>query len=419
MDPSTNDILLEARRTLENSDVSESQRKELLALLEILSNAMEGAATNGGDADGVSSDSSASSLVSTQALLTLLKQQTAELDALRKLSLSLTSSLDMTTVLDALTHEAMQLVKETNAVHIFLYHNDQLEFGAALLKDGSTKSISMPRENGITYTVARSGEVLVVEDMESHPLYDSSPVKWKGSIISIPLKVSNHTVGVMNLSRYTKGGFTQSEQRLLAMLAGQAAVAISNASLHQLISRKAYSDTVTGLPNRRALDERLEREIASSRRTEKPFGLVMMDLDGFKNVNDTYGHSVGDQVLRVFFNYMGQGLRSSDFLCRYGGDELTLLMSQTNLPSALLVTDKIADKVKRFFFNAPDGNKIRLGLSGGVAIYPTHGRTSPELLRAADEALYRAKRHQRGAFAVARIGTGPFTMSPPTPKRPD
>jgi diguanylate cyclase (GGDEF)-like protein len=117
---------------------------------------------------------------------------------------------------------------------------------------------------------------------------------------------------------------------------------------------------------------------------------------------------------------MGQGLRSSDFLARYGGDELTLIMSHTNLPSALLVTDKITEKVKRFFFTAPDGGKIRLGISGGVAIYPAHGRSAPELLRAADEALYRAKRHERGTFVVARIGTGPLvgTDSPTMPIKP-
>jgi diguanylate cyclase (GGDEF)-like protein len=305
----------------------------------------------------------------------------------------------------------MRLLENARAAHIFLYRNGALEFGSALQSDGNTKSIAMPRKDGVTYSAAHLGKIIVVESMRSDPLYESAPRDWEGSIISIPLKTNDIVVGVMNLSRYITGGFSDSEQRLLGLLADQAAVAISNATLHQMISRKAYSDTVTGLPNRRALDERLEREIVNARRTEKPFGLVMMDLDGFKHVNDTYGHSLGDQVLRVFFNYMGQGLRSSDFLARYGGDELTLIMSQTNLPSALLVTDKVTEKVKRFFFTGPDNIKIRLGVSGGVAIYPAHGRSAPELLRAADEALYRAKRHQRGTFVVARIGTGPLTLS--------
>lgn len=409
MTPTTREILAEARQALEKSGVDGNDRKEILTLLDILLSAVE---QSGGEEEdtGQVSRSLASSLVSSQALLTLLKQQAAELDALRKLSLNLTSSLDMPTVLEALAHEAMRLLENARAAHIFLYRNGALEFGSALQSDGNTKSIAMPRKDGVTYSAAHLGKIIVVENMRSDPLYESAPRDWEGSIISIPLKINDSVVGVMNLSRHITGGFSDSEQRLLGLLADQAAVAISNATLHQMISRKAYSDTVTGLPNRRALDERLEREIVNARRTEKPFGLVMMDLDGFKQVNDTYGHSLGDQVLRVFFNYMMQGLRSTDFLARYGGDELTLIMSQTNLPSAMMVTDKITEKVKRFFFTAPDGTKIRLGLSGGVAIYPAHGRSAPELLRAADEALYQAKRHQRGTFFVARINTGPLTF---------
>jgi diguanylate cyclase (GGDEF)-like protein len=217
-------------------------------------------------------------------------------------------------------------------------------------------------------------------------------------------------VGVMNLSRSKTGGFTASELRLLNLLSDQAAVAISNASLHQIISRKAYSDTVTGLPNRRALDERLEREFQTSRRTGQSFAIIMMDLDGFKNVNDTYGHGVGDQVLRVFFSYMAQGLRGTDFLARYGGDELTLIMSQTSLPAALIVGEKIVEQVTKFTFNAPDHSAIKLGISGGIAVYPTHGNTAADLLRAADEALYRAKRHARGKFLVAKGLTAPLSF---------
>jgi diguanylate cyclase (GGDEF)-like protein len=316
----------------------------------------------------------------------------------------------MPTVLDAIVHEAMRLVNNTRAVHIYLYKNNKLEFGAALQADGSVHSISEPRENGLTYAVARGGETIVVENIQGHPLYKNAPLDWSGSIIGIPLKMEQNVVGVMNLSRSTLGGFSESELRLLNLLSDQAAVSISNASLHQIISRKAYSDTVTGLPNRRALDERLDREFQTARRTGQPFSIIMMDLDGFKLVNDTYGHGVGDQVLRVFFNYMAQGLRSADFLARYGGDELTLIMSQTSLPSALIVGEKIVEQVAKFHFKAPDQAAIKLGISGGIAVYPMHGNTSADLLRAADEALYRAKRHARGKFLVAKGLTAPLNI---------
>lgn len=405
------ETLKEAKRSLEKGGIEPNDREELIALLGILISAIDKA--GGNEEDEELSLSLASSLVSSQALLSLLKQQSAELDALRKLSLNLTSSLDMPTVLDAIVQEAMRLVNNTRAVHIFLYRNQVLEFGAALKSDGSTTLFSVPRQDGLTYAVARGEKTIVVEDMKSHPIYQNAPSSWEGSIIGIPLKMNKQVVGVMNLSRSIAGGFTSSELRLLNLLADQAAVAISNASLHQQISRKAYSDTVTGLPNRRALDERLEKELQMSRRSGQSFAIIMMDLDGFKAVNDTYGHTLGDQVLRVFFNYMAQGMRTTDFLARYGGDELTLIMSQTNLASAVLVGEKITEKMKKFFFKAPDDKRITLGISGGIAVYPTHGHTAAELLRAADEALYRAKRHERGRFLEAKGEPGAL----PTPFR--
>jgi diguanylate cyclase (GGDEF)-like protein len=400
-------VLEEARRSLEKSGIDANDREELLSLLGILISAIERVDVPE-DKDELSV-SLATSLVSSQALLSLLKQQTAELDALRKLSLNLTSSLDMPTVLDAITHESMHLVHNTRAVHIFLYKDGTLEFGSALQFDGKSEPIASPRENGLTYTVAREGKTIVVENIQDHPIYKNTPLDWSGSIIGIPLKMEETVVGVMNLSRSTTGGFTSAEMRLMSLLADQAAVAISNASLHQMISRKAYSDTVTGLPNRRALDERLEQEVLLARRTGQTFAIIMMDLDGFKAVNDTYGHALGDQVLRVFFSYMAYGLRSTDFLARYGGDELTLIMSQTALPSAVLVGQKITEKMGKFFFKAPDDNRITLGISGGIAIYPMHGRTATDLMRAADEALYRAKRHDRGNFVVAKGLTAPLS----------
>lgn len=401
--------LEDARWLLENSEIAPNCHEDLLALLNILIAAIEKADV-AEDKDELPL-SLASSLVSSQALLALLKQQTAELDAIRKLSLNLTSSLDMSTVLEAIAQEAMRLVDNARTVHIFLYRNNALEFGTALNADGSMTTFFAPRQNDLTYAVARSGTTIIVEDMHTHELFKNAPAKWSGSILGIPLKVNGRVVGVMNLSRSTVGGFTSAELRLLNMLAEQAAVAISNAMLHQTISRKAYIDTVTGLPNRRALDERLEKEVVQARRNGQPLAIIIMDLDGFKSVNDTYGHTVGDRVLRVFFNYMAQELRATDFLARYGGDELTLIMSQTALPAAMRVGDKILEKVKEFSFEAPNKSRITLGVSGGIAVYPMHGRTAAELLRAADEALYRAKRHHRGRFLVAKGLSGPLNST--------
>ena len=401
-------VLNQARKSLEKGSLSNTEKDELLKILDIL--ILSIAMHSPPEEWESGSLTLAENIVSSQALLTLAKQQADELDTLKKLSLNLTSNLDLPTVLDAVVREAMGLVTNTRAAHIFLYINNKLEFGAALDMAGErNKAYSEPRESGLTYTVARKGETVMVEDMKTHPLYKDAPPEWSGSIVGIPLKIDQRVVGVMNLSRDSLGIFSALELRLLSLLANQAAVAISNASLLQTLSKKAYSDTITGLPNRRALDERLDAEIINARRTGSSFAVVMMDLDGFKRVNDTYGHEMGDLVLRAVFNVIAVGIRSSDFIARYGGDELTLLLHQSDIRAAKLVTDKILENLAKFSYKAPDGTGIKLGISGGVAIYPSHGRSAPALMRAADAALYDAKKHHRGTFITARAATGPLS----------
>jgi diguanylate cyclase (GGDEF)-like protein len=399
-------ILAEARRALDEQGGSPVEREYLLKLLDILTAALGNYSTESIE----NSQHVVRELIDKRALLSMLKQQTDELDALKKLSINLTSSLDLPDVLDAVVAEAMRLIENARDVNIFLFKNHKLSFGAALDSDGTrNKPWSKPRSNGLTYTVAHEGETIIVEDMQNHILYRTAPKDWMGSIIGIPLKVGDIIVGVMNLSRSTLGGFSPSERRLLSLLSDQAAVAISNASLHQMISRQAYSDTLTGLPNRRALDERLEEEIQSARRNNYAFAVIMMDLDGFKDVNDTYGHATGDDVLRTVFGQMARGVRTTDFLARYGGDELTLILSQTEMFSAQVVSEKIVEGMKKLKYKLPDGKRLRIGISGGIAIFPVHALNGSDLLRAADAALYQAKKHQRGSFQPARGITGPLS----------
>src|SRR5512141_2649039 len=216
-------MLTEARNILDREGGSHSERESLVRLLNILTASLEKLSP---DANG-SLEAMARELINNRSLLAMLKQQTDELDALKKLSINLTSSLDLSDVLDAVASEAMRLIPNTRDVNIFLYKNHKLSFGAALDADGTrNRPWSKPRSNGLTYTVAREGKILIIEDMQNHPLFENRPTSWFGSIIGIPLKVGDTIVGVMNLSRSTVGGFSSSELRLLSLLSDQAAVAI-------------------------------------------------------------------------------------------------------------------------------------------------------------------------------------------------
>jgi diguanylate cyclase (GGDEF)-like protein len=397
-------ILSESRHILDERTSSHEDR-DVLKLIDVLSASVEKYSEDSEDRIEL-----AQVVVDNQALLQMLKQQSDELEALKKLSINLTSSLDLPDVLDALVSEAIHLIPNAQDVDIYLYKSGKLSFGAALDASGNKNTTwSKTRANDFTYSVARTGEMIIVDDVQNHPLFTNVPKEWKGSIIGIPLKVGEAVVGVMNLTRSTVGNPTPSELRLLGLLSDQAAVAISNANLHQIISRQAFSDTLTGLPNRRALDERLEDEVQSARRSNYSFAVVMMDLDGFKDINDTYGHSTGDDILRLVFNQMSRGVRNTDFLARYGGDELTLILTQADMSSAKIVSEKIIEGMKKIKFILPDRKKLKLGISGGIAIFPVHARNGADLLRAADAALYQAKKYNRGTFQMARGVTGPIS----------
>lgn len=346
-------------------------------------------------------------VISQHSLIATIKHQADELDALKRISLNLTSSLDLQKVLDAVVTEAMGLVRNAMGVHIFLYERGELEFGSSLDMNGvRNKPISIPRRDGLTYSVVKTGRQIIIDDMPNHPIYQTMQIYNSGSIIGIPLKFKDEIVGVMNLSRSVKGRFSRSELRLMSLLADQAAVAIFNASLYKRVTQMANTDSVTGLPNRRALDERLQEELYYASRTSTQFSVVMMDLDGFKSVNDTFGHNTGDELLHSLFNFLAQKMRGSDFLARYGGDELTLVMRGTDLESAQIVTQKVIDLMKEYRFHYPRETDLKLGITAGIAIFPLHASNPGDLLRAADAALYHAKKYHRGSYAIAKGVTG-------------
>jgi diguanylate cyclase (GGDEF)-like protein len=401
-------ILREARHRLEQNNIPVDTQERFLELLNLLMTIM--------NEKMLENDTFSKHLVDVMAdngsLLMLIQRQVAELDAIKRITLNLTSSLDLQTVLDSVVKEALQLVRDSQDAHIYLYQDEKLVFGASLKNDGEKNIQNIePGPDGLTGMVAREKKTIIVEGMENPPNYKGAPKTWRGSIIGIPLMMDRRVIGVMNLARTSAGEFNQAEIRLLTLLADQAAIAILNARLHEAVSQQARCDSLTGLPNRRSLDEHLDEEINRSKRSGKPFAVVMMDLDGFKIINDTLGHEVGDEVLRAIASSFQKALRATDFLARYGGDEMTIILPETDWPQVLVVTNKIQQELRQLFFEKPSGEQFTLSVTGGVAVYPQHARESAGLLRSADEALYRAKRHRRGEIIQGRLGTG--ALPPP------
>ncbi|HEX6305557.1 MAG TPA: diguanylate cyclase [Anaerolineales bacterium] len=324
-----------------------------------------------------------------------VRQRSAELEAIRKASLSLTASLDLNEVLDTILENSLDLLSGVQDAHIFLYSDRSLSFGAALWADGRKgQPWSNPRPEGLTYTVARTGEVIIVDDMQDHELYKGVPASWQGSIVGLPLKFGERVVGVMTVAQPKPAAFSQANLRVLRLLGDQAAIAIENARLHNLVARQARTDALTDLPNRRALNARLEEEIQRASRYKHSLSLLMIDLNNFKTVNDTFGHPVGDRVLIKVSQCLRQAVREVDFICRYGGDEFVIVLPETDAITSGKLAQRLAHILSECPLDLPEGPPVAITLCIGMAVFPSDGLNGDDLITAADQALYRSKLEQ-------------------------
>jgi diguanylate cyclase (GGDEF)-like protein len=209
--------------------------------------------------------------------------------------------------------------------------------------------------------------------------------------MGIPVHSRGRVYGVLAVyGRAVGGTFTEDDLMTVRLLVSQAEAAIENTFLHEEASRLSITDSLTGVWNRRHFDLRLDEELERSARFIEPFGLLLLDVDGFKPINDVYGHPAGDFVLVELARRLQEVTRSVDVVARFGGEEFALILPRTPLDGAAFVAEKIRVAVAREPFDAP-GRVIPVTVSVGVAAYPDSGVDPATLLAAADEALYDAK----------------------------
>jgi diguanylate cyclase (GGDEF)-like protein len=219
-------------------------------------------------------------------------------------------------------------------------------------------------------------------------------------------------LGAISIARHGRA-FSREEEELLEYLAGQAVVSIENASLHEAVERQAVTDELTGLANVRAFLAILDREVERSRRFDTPLGLVILDLDDFKQVNDTYGHQQGDEVLAHVAAVLRDVSRELDTAARYGGEELAVILPQTDAAGAALLAERMREAIEAL--RVPRvGGKGTLGVTAsfGAAALPENAPDRGTLVAAADAALYAAKRGgknrvERAGMAVAEPSSPP------------
>jgi two-component system cell cycle response regulator len=225
---------------------------------------------------------------------------------------------------------------------------------------------------------------------------------FRASWLAVPLRRGNAAVGSLGVGHRAPAQFHVGDADLLAALASQGMAAIENARLFAQVRRLAILDDLTGLSNRRHFFERLGQELRRSQRYGRPLSLVMLDIDRFKDYNDRYGHLAGDEVLRRVGEILRRHCRDVDVAARYGGDEFGLILPETDAGAAARQAERIRDAVARNPFPAGGPEEVvDLTVSAGVAVVTEIMRKPEDMIRAADEALYRAKAAGRNYLSVA------------------
>ncbi len=220
------------------------------------------------------------------------------------------------------------------------------------------------------------------------------------SRMSIPLISFGQTLGVLTLHSSEENAFRENELQSLESVADICANSIQNAHYVERVKQLAYLDGLTGIFNRRFFELRIMEEIERARRYGTGMAVIMADIDQFKRLNDEFGHLLGDEVLRQVSSLFHQQLRKIDVVCRYGGEEFAILLTQITTQQALAIAEKLRRLVESYQF---PGVPRTITISAGVASFPTHGKTRDDMVRAADSGLYAAKQSGRNRICVANL----------------
>ena len=337
-----------------------------------------------------------------------LKNQADRLAVLYEIGKAITSTLDIDTLLE-LIYKQLSRVIPSDAYFVALYLPEEHKLDIRILFDQNQR---FPPEivnanDGLSSWIVEHRTPLLIQDLRKE--LDKLPVRpimvgekqLSRSWLGVPMQTENELIGLLAVASYKPNMFNKTDQLLLEQIAQQAVLSILNARSYQEVTRQAKLDSLTGVSNHKHLIERLYEEAESALTTLTPLSMIMLDIDHFKQYNDTYGHVVGDEVLRLTVQAISSNIKKTDTVGRWGGEEFGIILPNATTTQSNMIANRIRRTLSELpLFNIEGKTIPKPTISQGIANMPEHTTDPDELVIIADRALYRAKDKGRDQVAV-------------------
>lgn len=363
------------------------------------------------DAEGLAYDQGGESSVEQQVMwedpdsagyVEQIKSANREVYALYEMAKEFSSSLDHKETLSLFTKKIRELVPfDTCLVYLL---DESGEFATAVHAEGNNDSALLGKqiktgEGATGYVLKNRKPVENIDPSMDFAFFREDFSTEYARMVSLPLIADERLIGAVSLYSSELALYQEEHLRVLETISRTAADAILKSVQHAETTAYALTDPMTSLPNARSLQQQFEKEVARARRAGNSFQVLVLDLDGFKAVNDTFGHKAGDKMLKEVSRVIREQLREYDFLARYGGDEFVALIPETGSADVLDLCRRIETAVSEFDLLVGVDSVAKVGVSLGAASYPNHGESFDQMIIAADKAMYSTKafRKQRKA----------------------